>query len=99
MVLLESDKHSHVMNDGIYYWWPAPGGELPDVKLPKTVASQEQLREYFDMDDPLRTKGASDSTWGRVGPAPGEIFVTFWRYFYLQVPMYILCRLVPETSY
>jgi hypothetical protein len=36
---------------------------------------------------------------GRVGPAPGEIFVTFWRYFYLQVRMYILCRLVLETSY
>jgi hypothetical protein len=51
-------------NDGIYYWRPAPREELPDVELPRTVGSKEQLRESFDMDDPLRTKGASDSTWG-----------------------------------
>jgi hypothetical protein len=35
----------------------------------------------------------------RVGPAPGGIFVTFSRYFYVQLHMYILSRLVPETSY
>jgi hypothetical protein len=52
-------------NDGIYYWRPTPREELPDVELHKTVASKELLREYFDMDDPLRTKGASDSTWGK----------------------------------
>jgi hypothetical protein len=51
-------------NDGIYYWRSAPREELPDVELPRTVASKEQLREYFDIDDPVRTKGASDSTWG-----------------------------------
>jgi hypothetical protein len=50
--------------DGIYYWRPAPCDDLPEVDLPKTVASEKQLRDYFDMDDPLRTKGASDSTWG-----------------------------------
>jgi hypothetical protein len=37
--------------------------------------------------------------WWVLGPAPGELFVTFWRYFYLQVCMYILCRLIPDTSY
>jgi hypothetical protein len=51
-------------NDGIYYWRPVPREELPDVELPRTVVSKEQLREYFDMDDPLHTKGASDSSWG-----------------------------------
>jgi hypothetical protein len=50
--------------DRTYYWRPASREELPDVELPKTAASQEQLREYFDMDNPLRNKGASDSTWG-----------------------------------
>ena len=51
-------------NDGIYYWRPTPNGDLPDANLPKTIASAEQLKKYLDMDDPLRTKGASDSTWG-----------------------------------
>jgi hypothetical protein len=35
----------------------------------------------------------------RVVPAPGGIFVTFWPYVYVKVRMYILCRLVLETSY
>jgi hypothetical protein len=34
-----------------------------------------------------------------VGTAPGGIFVTFSRYSYVELRMYILCRLVPETSY
>jgi hypothetical protein len=51
-------------HDGIYYWRPAPRDELPNEDLPKTIASAEQLKKYLDMDDPLRTKGASDSTWG-----------------------------------
>ncbi len=46
-------------NDGIYYWRSAPREELPNVELPRIVASKEQLREYFDMDDPLHTKGAA----------------------------------------
>jgi hypothetical protein len=29
-------------NDGIYSWQPAPREELPDVELPRTVASKEQ---------------------------------------------------------
>jgi hypothetical protein len=50
----------------IYYWRPAPGEELPDVDLdPQNCRIlKEQFGEYFDMDNPLCTKGASNSTWG-----------------------------------
>jgi hypothetical protein len=51
-------------HDGIYYWRPPPRNELPNEDLPKTIALTEQLKKYLDMDDPLQTKGASDSTWG-----------------------------------
>jgi hypothetical protein len=48
----------------IYYWRPSPRLDLPQIDLPVTVASPDKLKHYMDMDDPLRTKGASDSTWG-----------------------------------
>jgi hypothetical protein len=51
-------------NDGIYYWRPLPPEDLPEEPLPKTIASAEQLNKYFDMDNQLSIKGASDSTWG-----------------------------------
>jgi hypothetical protein len=50
--------------DGIYYWRPSARLDLPQEDLPVTVASPDKLKDYMDMDDPLRTKGASDSTWG-----------------------------------
>jgi hypothetical protein len=52
-------------HDGIYYWRPAAREDLlPNEDLPKTIAPAEQLKKYLDMDDPLQTKGPSDSTWG-----------------------------------
>jgi hypothetical protein len=63
----QSDIHlsiRHAKHDGIYYWRPAPHEDLPNKDLPKTIALAEQLKKYLDMDNPLRTKGASDSTWG-----------------------------------
>jgi hypothetical protein len=51
-------------NDLIYYWRPSPRDDLADEPLPKTIAYTEQLNKYFDVDNPLRTKGTSDSTWG-----------------------------------
>jgi hypothetical protein len=50
--------------DGIYYWRPSARLDLPQEDLPVTVASPDKLKDYMDMDGPLRTKGASDSTWG-----------------------------------
>jgi hypothetical protein len=50
--------------DGIYYWRPSPRLDLPQEDLPVTVASPDKLKDYMDMDGPLRTKGASDSSWG-----------------------------------
>jgi hypothetical protein len=50
--------------DGIYYWRPSPRLDLPQEDLPVTVASPDKLKDYMDMDDPLQTKGASNSTWG-----------------------------------
>jgi hypothetical protein len=50
--------------NGIYYWRPSPRLDLLQTDLPVTVASPDKLKHYMDMDDPLRTKGASDSTWG-----------------------------------
>jgi hypothetical protein len=50
--------------DWIYYWRPSARLDLPQEDLPVTVVSPDKLKDYMDMDDPLRTKGASDSTWG-----------------------------------
>jgi hypothetical protein len=46
------------------YWGPSARLDLPQEDLPVTVASPDKLKDYMDMDDPLRTKGASDTTWG-----------------------------------
>jgi hypothetical protein len=61
-----------------------------------------EARGYFEDNKQIKTEYTAlliASKNGRVGPAPGEIFVTFLRYFYVQLRMYILCRLVPETTY
>jgi hypothetical protein len=49
--------------DGLYYWRPEPNMALPDVPLPKTISSHEQLKNYQEFLQPTKLDGASDSTW------------------------------------
>jgi hypothetical protein len=37
--------------------------ELPDVALPTTISSHEQLKDYQEFLQPTKLDGASDSTW------------------------------------
>lgn len=50
-------------SDGLYYWRPTPNLNLPDVPLPTTVSSHDQLKEYQKFLAPTKLDGASDSTW------------------------------------
>ena len=51
-------------SDGLYYWRQEPNMDLPDIPLPKTVSSHEQLKPYHELINPTTMEGASDSTWG-----------------------------------
>lgn len=50
-------------NDGIYFWRSAPNPELPDVPLPNTISSHQQLQAYPELQSATELEGASDSTW------------------------------------
>ena len=38
--------------------------DLPDEPLPVAISNKERLYEYFAINDPLKLKGTTDSTWG-----------------------------------
>ena len=50
-------------SDGIYYWRPEPHKDLPDVPLPTTLTKEAILAHFHHDESPVKTYGASDSTW------------------------------------
>jgi hypothetical protein len=51
-------------SEGLYYWRDQARMDLPNEPLPIPISNEESLYEYFAINDPLRLKGTTDSTWG-----------------------------------